>query len=46
MKTNRLSADEMKKLKRLFCPRDIEILLSKFSIEDIKKVLSNKSSND
>lgn len=37
MKIKIFNVDEMKKLKRLFCSIDIEILLSKFGDKDIKK---------
>lgn len=36
-----LTDRELEKLKRVFCPRDVEIILSKFSIADIRKVINH-----
>lgn len=35
-----LTDKELKQLQRVFCPRDIELILSKFSLADIRKVLN------
>lgn len=40
-----LTDKELKELQRIFCPRDIELILSKFSLADIRKVL-NGTAND
>lgn len=39
--TKGLTIEEIKKLERIFCPRDIEIILTKFSKEDIRKVINH-----
>ena len=39
--TKGLTREEIKKLERLFCPRDIEKIISKFSAEDIRKVINH-----
>lgn len=36
-----LTDQELKKLQKIFCPRDIEIILSKFSVADIRKVINH-----
>ncbi len=35
-----LTEEELKKLQRIFCPRDIEIMISKFGIANIRKVIN------
>ena len=39
--TKGLTREEIKKMERIFCPRDIEIILSKFSKEDKRKVINH-----
>lgn len=39
--TKGLTREEIRKLERIFCPRDVEIILSKFSKKDIKKVINH-----
>ena len=36
-----LTREEIKKLLEVFCPRDVEIIISKFSASDIRKVINN-----
>ena len=36
-----LTKEEMRKLERIFCPRDVEIILSKFSKKHIRKVINH-----
>ena len=36
-----LTEKEIKELARIFCSRDLEIILSKFSKEDIRRVIDH-----
>lgn len=39
--TKGLTKEELKKMERIFCPKDIEIILTKFSRDDIRKVIDH-----
>lgn len=36
-----LTEEEIKKLLEVFCPRDVEMIISKFSTADIRKVINH-----
>lgn len=38
--TKGLTDEELKKLRKIFCPRDIEIMISKFGVANIRKVIN------
>lgn len=39
--TKGLTEEEIKELLRVFSPRDVEIIISKFSAEDIRRVINH-----
>lgn len=41
--TKGLTEQEVKKLLEVFCPRDVEMIISKFSASDIRKVINHPS---
>ncbi len=41
-----LTDQEVKKLLKVFSPRDVEIIISKFSAADIRKVINNPDTEE
>ncbi|MGN1372146.1 MAG: hypothetical protein ACI4XM_07735 [Candidatus Coprovivens sp.] len=41
-----LTEKEIKELLRVFSPRDVEIIITKFSAEDIRKVINHPTFED